>query len=600
MAKKEKKVKEKPSYSIKPGKMLKTLLGSVKEYKRDSILSPVLVSFEVLLDVLIPYLMSYLIDEGIKKSSMQNILMYGGLLVCAAILALVFGALAGRYAARASAGFASNLRRDMYYNIQTFSFANIDKFSTASLITRMTKDVVSIQDTYQIIIRTAVRSPIMLAFATAMAFTVNPQVSLIFLACLPIMFAGLLLVMKVAHPLFEKMFTQFDVLNNVVEENLLGMRVVKAYVREEHETKKFNKISTAIYNLCVKAEKIMACTNPLMNICIYGSMLFINGFSAKIIVESGGTTMTTGQLTSLISYVMQIMMSLMMVSMCIVFITTSRAAGERISEVLLEKGTIANPENPVMELKDGSIDFENVSFRYSKRAERNALENVDLHIKSGETIGIIGGTGSSKTTLVQLIPRLYDTTEGSVSVGGLNVQDYDVKVLRDGVAMVLQKNELFSGTIKDNLKWGNEEATDEQIIEACKIAQADDFIQSFPDGYNSRIEQGGTNVSGGQKQRLCIARALLKNPKILILDDSTSAVDTHTDACIRESFKDYIPGTTKIIIAQRISSVQDADKIIVMDGGKIDGIGTHEELLESNDIYREVYQSQVKGGDDNE
>lgn len=600
MAKKEKILKEKPSYSIKPGKMIKTLLGSVKEYKKDSILAPVLVSFEVLLDVLIPYLMSYLIDEGIKKSSMSNILLYGGLLVCAAILALIFGALAGKHAASASAGFASNLRKDMYYNIQTFSFANIDKFSSASLITRMTKDVVSLQDTYQIIIRTAVRSPIMLIFATAMAFTVNAKVSLIFLACLPIMFIGLLLVMKVAHPLFEKMFTQFDVLNNVVEENLLGMRVVKAYVREDHETKKFNKISTAIYKLGAKAEKIMACTNPLMMICIYGSMLFINGYSAKIIVESGATAMTTGQLTSLISYVMQIMMSLMMVSMCIVFITISRAAGERVSEVLLEKATITNPENPVMEIPDGSIDFENVNFRYSQKAERNALENVNLHIESGETVGIIGGTGSAKTTLVQLIPRLYDTTEGSVSVGGLDVQNYDIKTLRDSVAMVLQKNELFSGTIKENLRWGNEEATDEQIIEACKIAQADDFIQSFPDGYDSRIEQGGTNVSGGQKQRLCIARALLKNPKILILDDSTSAVDTRTDACIRDSFKSYIPGTTKIIIAQRISSVQDADKIIVMDGGKVDAVGTHDELIETNEIYREVYQSQIKGGEDND
>lgn len=600
MTKKEKTVKEKPSYSIKPGKMIKILLGSVKEFKRDSILSPVLVSFEVLLDVLIPYLMSYLIDEGIKKSSMNNILLYGGLLVCAAILALIFGALAGKYAARASAGFASNLRKDMYYNIQTFSFANIDKFSTASLITRMTKDVVSIQDTYQIIIRTAVRSPIMFIFATIMAFTVNPQVSLIFLACLPVMFIGLLLVMKVAHPLFEKMFTQFDTLNNVVEENLLGMRVVKAYVREDHETQKFNKISTAIYKLGAKAEKIMACTNPIMMACVYGCMLFINGYAAKIIVESGGTAMTTGQLTSLISYVMQIMMSLMMISMCIVFITISRAAGERVSEVLIEKATITNPENPVMEIRDGSIDFNDVSFRYSQKAERNALENVNLHIKSGETVGIIGGTGSSKTTLVQLIPRLYDTSEGSVMVGGMNVQGYDIKTLRDGVAMVLQKNELFSGTIKENLRWGNEDATDEQIIEACKIAQADDFIQTFPDGYDSRIEQGGTNVSGGQKQRLCIARALLKNPKILILDDSTSAVDTRTDACIRESFKSYIPGTTKIIIAQRVSSVQDADKIIVMDGGKIDGIGTHEELIENNEIYREVYESQVKGGEDND
>ncbi len=600
MAKKEKIVKEKPSYSISSGKMIKTLLGSVKEFKRDSILAPVLVSFEVLLDVLIPYLMSYLIDEGIKKSNMNNILLYGGLLVCGAIVALVFGALSGKYAARASAGFASNLRKDMYYNIQTFSFANIDKFSTASLITRMTKDVVSIQDTYQIIIRTAVRSPIMFIFATVMAFTVNAKVSLIFLACLPIMIIGLILVMKVAHPLFEKMFTQFDTLNNVVEENLLGMRVVKAYNREEHETQKFNKISTAIYNIGVKAEKIMACTNPLMMICIYGSMLFINGYSAKLIVESGGTAMTTGQLTSLISYVMQIMMSLMMISMCIVFITTSRAAGERVCEVLVEKATITNPKNPVMDIKDGSIDFYNVNFRYSQKAERNALENVNVHIKSGETVGIIGGTGSSKSTLVQLIPRLYDTSEGSVSVGGINVQNYDIKVLRDGVAMVLQKNELFSGTIKENLRWGNEEATDEQIVEACKIAQADDFIQSFPDGYDSRIEQGGTNVSGGQKQRLCIARALLKNPKILILDDSTSAVDTRTDACIRDSFKSYIPGTTKIIIAQRISSVQDADKIIVMDGGRIDAIGTHDELIENNEIYREVYQSQVKGGEDND
>lgn len=591
-------MKEKVKKEKKPAKhLLKTLAGSIREYKKASILAPIFITFEVVLDVLIPFITTFLVDEGIKKGDMNAILMYGGLLALSALVALFFGAMSGRYCAIAAAGFASNLRKDMYYNIQRFSFANIDKFSTASLINRMTKDVVEMQNTYAMVIRTAFRAPLMLVFAMCMSFTINNVVPLIFLAVLPVLSVIIFVLMRSVHPLFEKMFSTFDDLNVVVEENLLGMRVVKSYVREEHETKKFNKISQSIYKIGSKAMKIMACSNPALTLCINIVMLFVCGYSANLIVKSGGVTMTTGDLTGLLTYIMQIMMNLMMTSMVIVIVSISRPAAERICEVINEEPTIVNPENAIEEIADGSIEFKGVSFSYSARAQRYALENIDLSIKSGETVGILGSTGSSKTTLVQLIPRLYDTTVGDVYVGGHKVKEYDLTVLRDNVAMVLQKNTLFSGSIAENLRWGNENATDEDIKEACRLAQADSFIESFPDGYDTHIEQGGTNVSGGQKQRLCIARALLKKPKILILDDSTSAVDTKTDAMIRDAFKKIIPGTTKIIIAQRVSSIEDADKIVIMDDGKINAVGTHEELLENSEIYREVFYSQVKGAE---
>lgn len=590
MSKKVKKVKE-PKVSL-----IKTLALSIREYKLASILAPIFVALEVVLEVLIPYITKYLVDDGIKQGNMEVIGAYGGLLVLAALFALLFGALSGRSAAIASAGFASNVRKDMYYNVQNFSFENIDKFSTASLINRITKDVVELQNVYAMLIRIAFRAPIMLVFAMCMSFTINTTIPLIFFAVIPVLAVVLFFLMRFAHPIFRKMFNRFDDLNIVVEENLLGMRTVKSYVREEHEIKKFNNISEKIFGLGSKAMKFMAFTNPIMTFCIYAVMLTLCGLSAYFIVRSGGTEMTTGDLTSLLTYVMMIMMNLLMLSMIIVMTTISRPAAERITEVLVEKPTIVDPEEPITEVEDGSIEFKNVSFRYSERAERFALEDANISIKSGETVGILGSTGSSKTTLVQLIPRLYDASVGEVLVGGHNVKEYSVKDLRESVAMVLQKNMLFSGTIAENLRWGNEDATDEQIAEACRLAQADSFIESFPDKYNTHIEQGGTNVSGGQKQRLCIARALLKNPKILILDDSTSAVDTRTDALIRDGFKKFIPGTTKIIIAQRVASVEDADKIIIMDDGKINAIGTHEELLKSNTIYQEVYYSQVKGG----
>lgn len=590
-----KKLKKEKKQSIP---LIKTLAQSIKEYKKASILAPIFVILEVVLEVLIPYITTYLVDFGIKKGDMNAILKYGGFLVLSAVVALVCGAMSGRFAAIASAGFASNLRRDMYYNIQRFSFENIDKFSTASLINRITKDVVEMQNTYAMLIRIAFRAPIMLVFAMAMSFTINNFVPLIFLAVIPVLGVVVFVLMRTVKPLFESMFKRFDDLNVVVEENLLGMRVVKSYVREEHEIKKFNKISEAIYKIGSKAMKIMSFTDPIMTLCIYAVMLFICGYSANLIVSSSGVEMTVGDLTGLLTYVMQIMMNLLMTSMVILMVSISRPAAERIAEVLVEKPTIENPENPINEVADGSIDFNNVNFRYSEKAERFALEGINLSIKSGETVGILGSTGSSKTTLVQLIPRLYDTTEGEVLVGGVNVKDYDLTVLRDNVAMVLQKNTLFSGTIAENLRWGNENATDEEIQEACRLAQADSFIEGFPDKYQTHIEQGGTNVSGGQKQRLCIARALLKKPKILILDDSTSAVDTKTDALIRDSFKKIIPGTTKIIIAQRVSSIEDADKIVILDDGQISAVGTHEELLKTSEIYQEVYYSQVKGGED--
>lgn len=571
--------------------MIKTLAKSIREYKRDSILTPAFVSLEVVMEVIIPMLMALLIDNGINNSDMGYIKRVGALLVLSCVVSLIFGALSGKFAASASAGFAKNLRKDMYYNVQNFSFSNIDKFSTSSIVTRLTTDVTNLQNAYQMIIRVAVRCPLMLIFSLIMAFGINPTLSCIFLAAIPILGVGLYLIMTRAHPIFERVFKIYDKLNLVVQENLRGIRVVKSYVREDHEEKKFKDVSERIYEDFVKAEKLLAFNMPLMQFAIYGCLLLISWFGAHFIVSS---TMTTGELTSLISYTMQILISLMMLSMVFVMITMARASAERISEILTEQSDLTDPEKPVFKVKDGSISFKDVSFGYKKT--KMCLKNINLDIKSGETVGIIGGTGSSKSSLVQLIPRLYDTVKGQVLVGGRDVREYDIEALREEVAMVLQKNVLFSGTIKDNLRWGSENATDEELERVCRLAQADEFIQAFPKKYDTYIEQGGTNVSGGQRQRLCIARALLKKPKILILDDSTSAVDTKTDASIRRAFREEIPDTTKIIIAQRVSSVEDADKIIVMDNGKINGIGTHEELLKSNDIYREVYESQVKGG----
>lgn len=573
--------------------MVKKLLNSVREYKKPSLLSPLFITLEVIMEVIIPLLMARLIDLGIDGGDMSYILKIGFALVLSAIISLFFGALAGKYAANASAGFAKNLRQDMYYNVQKYSFSNIDKFSTASIVTRLTTDVTNVQNAYQMIIRIAVRGPIMLTFSMIMAFSINAKLSLIFLFLIPILAIGLFLIISKAHPIFEHVFKVYDKLNNVVQENLRGIRVVKSFVRDEHENKKFEEISHDIYEDFTKAEKTVAYNMPLMQLCMYGCMLLISWFGARLIVNS---EMTTGELMSLFTYAMQILMSLMMLSMVFVTIIISRASAERIVEVLDEKSDIVNPENPIFNVNDGAIDFKNVRFSYTKNKNKLCLKGINLNIKSGETVGIIGGTGSSKTSLVQLIPRLYDATEGTISVGGIDVKDYDIETLRNEVAMVLQKNELFSGTIKENLRWGNENASDEEIIRVCKLAQADDFVSTFPDGYDTYIEQGGSNVSGGQKQRLCIARALLKKPKILILDDSTSAVDTKTDSLIRSAFKSEIPNTTKIIIAQRISSIEDADKIVVMNNGEIDAVGTHEELLKSNDIYKEVYSSQMKGG----
>ena len=583
--------------------MVKTLAKSIREYKKDSILTPILVSLEVIMEVLIPLMMANLIDYGIDKGNMEHIWKVGVVLLIAAFLSLFFGAAAGKTAAYASAGLAKNLRKDMYYNVQNFSFSNIDKFSTSSLVTRMTTDVTNVQNAYQMIIRTAMRSPLMLIFSLVCAFRVNARLSMIFLLCVPVLGIGLFVIMSKVHPIFRRVFKTYDKLNNVVQENVRGIRVVKSFVREDYERKKFQNISQMIYKDFSKAEKTPAFNMPLMQFCMYGCMLFFSWFGARAIVLSGGSPgsgFTTGELMSLITYVMQVLMSLMMLSMVFVMITMSKASVERIYEVLTEVSDLKDGEDPVMEVPDGSIRFEDVSFSYSDKAHKKCLDHVNLDIRSGETIGIIGGTGSSKSTLVQLIPRLYDVTEGSLKVGGIDVRDYDIEVLRNQVAMVLQKNELFSGTIKENLRWGNEQASDEELVHACELAQADDFVQRFPKGYDTYIEQGGSNVSGGQKQRLCIARALLKKPKILILDDSTSAVDTRTDAMIRKAFREAIPDTTKIIIAQRVSSVEDADQVIVLDDGKINGIGTHEELLKTNAIYREVYESQKKGGSEDE
>ncbi len=579
--------------------MVRKLLRSVREYKTSSLLAPLFVTCEVILEVIIPMLMANLIDFGIEAGNMQYILKMGLALVIFCIVSLTFGALSGKYAAVASAGFAKNLREDMYNKVQEYSFSNIDKFSTASIVTRLTTDITNIQNAYMMSIRVAVRCPIMLIFALFMAFQINSHLAPIFVIAIPILAVGLVIIISNAKRIFERIFRTYDKLNNVVQENLHGIRVVKSFVREDHETEKFCSVSKEIYQDFSKAEKILAFNAPLMQFCAYGCMLLISWLGAKLIVASGNNPavgMTTGDLTSMFSYTMQILMSLMMFSMVFVMITISYASMERAEEILDEKSDLHNPENPVYEVKDGSIEFDHVNFVYGKNADKLCLDNVNLKIPSGATVGIIGGTGSSKSTLVQLIPRLYDATEGAVKVGGRDVREYDIESLREEVAMVLQKNVLFSGTIKDNLRWGKEDATDEEMRHVCQLAQADEFIQTFPDGYDTYIEQGGTNVSGGQKQRLCIARALLKKPKILILDDSTSAVDTKTDALIRMAFREEIPNTTKIIIAQRISSVEDADLILVLDDGKINGMGTHEELLANNEIYREVYESQQKGG----
>ena len=579
--------------------MIKKLAKYIKQYKKDAILTPIFVVFEVILEVLIPFLMAKIIDVGIQNNDLNYIFKIGIILVVSALLSLTFGMLSARYASKASAGFAKNLRQGMFYNIQNYSFTNIDKFSTSSLVTRLTTDVTNVQMAFQMIIRILVRAPIMLIFALAMSFSINSKLALIFVVTMPILAVVLFTIAIKAHPYFEKVFRKYDVLNRVVGENLNAIRVVKAYNREEHEQEKFEEVNNEVYKLFKKAEKIVAFNSPAMQLTIYTCILLLSWLGAKMIV---GGTMQTGQLSSIITYAWQILSSLMMISFVFVMIIIADSSAKRIMEVLEEESTIKNKENPVKEVKDGSISFENVDFQYDDaRAEDELpLEGINIDIKSGETIGIIGATGSSKSTIVNLIPRLYDVTKGSIKVGGVDVRDYDIETLRNEVAVVLQKNVLFSGTIKENLKWGNKNATDEEIVRVCKLAQADPFIQEFPDKYDTVLDQGGTNVSGGQKQRICIARALLKKPKILILDDSTSAVDTKTDALIRKAFKEEIPNTTKIIIAQRITSVEDADRIIVLEDGKINGIGTSEELLKTNAIYQEVYESQKKGEEEDE
>ena len=580
--------------------IIRVLKKSIREYKRDSILTPVLVAFEALVECIIPLMVANLVNRMQNGCDLSVIMRYGVILIIMACFSLLFGALAGIKAANASAGFGKNLRKDLFVAVQNFSFENIDRFSASSLVTRMTTDVTNVQMAYMMIIRTVVRAPLMLIFSLVMGFIMGGRLALIFLFTIPVLGIGLGLVIKKTMPLFRKVFKKYDNLNNSVQENINGIRVVKSFVREDFEKKKFNEAAEDVCGDFTRAEKILALNNPMMQFCLYVVMIFVLTFGSYLVVNFGGAIIQVGQLSSLLTYSFQILMSLMMLSMIFVMVTISIESCERIVSVLEEKRTISNPKNPIYEVNDGSIDFDNVSFKYSKRADRYALENINLHIKSGQTIGILGGTGSSKTSLVNLISRLYDVTEGEVKVGGVNVKDYDLVTLRDAVSVVLQKNVLFSGSIKENLRWGNKDATDEEIEEACHLACADEFIEQFPDKYDTHIEQGGTNVSGGQKQRLCIARALLKKPKILILDDSTSAVDTKTDAIIRAGFKKFIPETTKIIIAQRVSSVQDADQIIIMNNGSVEAIGTHDELLASNPIYQEVYYSQNKGGEQDE
>ena len=583
--------------------MIKTLAKSLREHKKGSILTIILSILEAAFEILIPLCMADIIDKGIDLGEMSAVWKYGIALLIFAVLQLFTGVLSAHIAAKTSVGFSANLRQDMYDNVQTFAFSNIDKFSTASIVTRLTTDVTNIQNSYQMLIRMAIRGPIMLIFSMAVAFSINSSIAWIFLAIIPIMAGLLILIVRKVHPVFNRVFRTYDELNNVVQENVRGIRVVKSFNQEDNEIKKFKGISESIYRDFAKGERLLAFNSPIMQFFMYASMILISWIGAKAIIVSGNNAalgMTTGDLTAMFAYAMQILMSLMMLSMVFAMMTISLASARRIAEILDEKTDIANPENPEMSVKDGSIRFEWVDFVYASKADKKVLDNIDLSIASGETIGIIGGTGSSKSSLVQLIPRLYDVTGGRLTLGGVDVRSYDLTVLRNAVAMVLQKNELFSGTIKENLRWGNENATDEEIEHACRLACADEFIQGFPDKYDTYIEQGGTNVSGGQKQRLCIARALLKKPKVLILDDSTSAVDTKTDASIQRAFAEYIPDITKIIIAQRISSVQHADQIIVLDDGKVVAVGRHNELLESCDIYREVYASQKKGGTDHE
>ena len=580
--------------------MIRKLMQSIRQYKKQSILSLIFIIGEVILEVVIPFITADMVNNFSEDPQMGSILRTGGLMAGAAILSLLCGALAGSFSAKASAGFAGNLRSDMFAKVQKFSFGNIDKFSTSSLVTRMTTDITTVQNAYMMVIRIAVRAPLMFAFTIFMAYLLGGSLATTFVIVVPVLGVGLAIIGKLAMPAFRAVFKKYDKLNESIEENVRGMRVVKGFAREEYEKDKFGKASDNIRKDFTKAEKIVGLNGPLMEICLHFNVAFVLYVGSKLAITSHGEIVNVGQISALMTYGFMVLMSLMMVSMVYVMLTMSVEAAKRIVEVLDEEPSITNPAEPVMEVPNGSIDFTDVAFKYSEKAARNALFDIDLHIDSGMSVGILGGTGSSKTTLIQLIPRLYDATEGEVKVGGIPVKDYDIKTLRDAVSVVLQKNELFSGTIAENLRWGNESATDEELVNACKIAQADEFISQFPDGYDTYIEQGGTNVSGGQKQRLCIARALLKHPKILILDDSTSAVDTRTDALIRKGFKEYIPETTKIIIAQRVASVQECDMIIIMDGGKVMGTGTHEELLKSSDIYREIYEEQTKGGSDNE
>ncbi len=590
----------KTSFNERNGQMIKTLAKSIRQYKKKSILTPFFVALEVVLECIIPFVIADLVNEIKAGCSMGTIGIYGACLAVMALLSLTFGTLAGFTCATASCGLAKNLRKDMFHSVQMYSFENIDKFTTSSLVTRMTTDITNVQLAFMMIIRIAIRSPLMLVFAFVMAFRMGGKLAWIFLFVLPVLAAGLTIVALNAVPMFRRVFKKYDRLNSSIQENIKGMRVVKSFVREDYEQKKFSDAAQDVCHDFTVAERIVAVNNPLMQFCMYVVMVFVLSFGSYLVISSKGLLLDVGQMSAMLTYSFMMLNSLMMLSMVCVMITMAWESGKRICEVLDEKSSLANPENPVFEVKDGSVEFDGVSFKYSKKAKRSALSNINLNIKSGETIGIIGGTGSSKSTLIQLISRLYDATEGTVRVGGLDVKDYDIETLRNNVAVVLQKNVLFSGSIKENLRWGNKDATDEEIKEACALSCADEFINTFPDGYDTYIEQGGANVSGGQKQRLCIARALLKKPKILILDDSTSAVDTKTDAKIRKAMREFIPETTKIIIAQRTSSVEDADKIIVMNGGKIDAVGTHSELLKSNDIYKEIYTSQNKAGENDE